>query len=68
MVACGLRAARSARVNSGVRNGGWYILRSSQGFIGIQFGEAADRPVPADYDGDGRADVACLDRVMERGI
>jgi len=40
------------------RNGGWYILRSSQGFIGIQFGEAADRPVPADYDGDGKADVA----------
>ncbi len=40
------------------RNGGWYILRSSQGFIGIQFGEAADKPVPADYDGDGKADVA----------
>jgi len=48
----------SPHVNSIVRNGGWYILRSSQGFIGIQFGEAADRPVPADYDGDGRADVA----------
>ena len=30
------------------RLGGWYILRSSQGFIGIQFGEAADKPVPAD--------------------
>ncbi len=40
------------------RNGSWYILRSSQGFIGIQFGEAADRPVPADYDGNGKADVA----------
>ncbi|MDQ3712621.1 MAG: FG-GAP-like repeat-containing protein [Acidobacteriota bacterium] len=40
------------------RNGGWYILRSSQGFIGIQFGEATDKPVAADYDGDGKADVA----------
>jgi uncharacterized delta-60 repeat protein len=40
------------------RDGGWYILRSSQGFIGIQFGEAANRPVPADYDGDGKADIA----------
>ncbi len=40
------------------RDGGWYILRSSQGFIGIGFGISTDKPVPADYDGDGRADVA----------
>ena len=32
--------------------------RSQLGFSGIQFGSSGDKLVPADYDGDGRADVA----------
>lgn len=42
-----------------VRNGIWWILRSSDG--GVQneyFGLASDDYVPGDYDGDGRADLA----------
>ena len=41
-------------------NGGWFILRSSDG-VGqaVGWGGAAqDVPVAADYDGDGKADVA----------
>jgi CSLREA domain-containing protein len=38
--------------------GVWYLLRSSQGFTGVQFGIASDKIVPADYDGDGRTDIA----------
>ena len=40
------------------RDGMWYIMQSSGGFAAYQFGVAKDRPVPADYDGDGKADVA----------
>ena len=39
-------------------NGTWYLNRSQLGFTGIQFGAAGDQPVPADYDGDGKADVS----------
>lgn len=39
-------------------NGAWYLSRSTAGFIGIQFGQAGDRPVAADYDGDGMSDPA----------
>ncbi|HSK74557.1 MAG TPA: hypothetical protein VK892_22850, partial [Pyrinomonadaceae bacterium] len=38
-------------------NGTWYMLRSRDGFAQVQFGEANDRPVPADYDGDGKTDL-----------
>jgi FG-GAP repeat. len=41
------------------RDGNWYILRSSDNaFVGIGWGLATDKPVPGDYDGDGKFDVA----------
>ncbi|KXK07425.1 MAG: delta-60 repeat domain-containing protein [Acidobacteria bacterium OLB17] len=40
-------------------NGTWYILNSSNGSVSyIPFGTSGDRPVPGDYDGDGKDDVA----------
>jgi hypothetical protein len=36
----------------------WYILGSTKGFYGIQFGTDTDKLVPGDYDGDGKVDVA----------
>lgn len=40
--------------------GSWYIQSSATGnsLAWTQFGSATDAPVPADYDGDGRADIA----------
>jgi hypothetical protein len=35
-----------------------YLLRSQTGFTAFQFGLASDIPAPADYDGDGKADIA----------
>lgn len=34
----------------------WY-QRSQAGFTAIQFGNPTDRPVAADYDGDGKANI-----------
>ncbi len=39
-------------------NGAWYLNQSTDGFTGIQFGQAGDKMVAADYDGDGKADLA----------
>jgi hypothetical protein len=34
------------------------LLRSSLGFTAAAFGIGTDQPTPADYDGDGKTDVA----------
>ncbi|MGB7922761.1 MAG: VCBS repeat-containing protein [Pyrinomonadaceae bacterium] len=40
-------------------NGTWYVLNSVDGTMAAQmWGQAGDKPVPGDYDGDGRTDVA----------
>jgi uncharacterized delta-60 repeat protein len=39
-------------------NGTWYLLNSTSGFTGVQFGASTDKIAPADYDGDGKTDVA----------
>ena len=37
----------------------WYLLYSSNGaYVGRAWGNSADTPAPADYDGDGRTDIA----------
>jgi hypothetical protein len=40
------------------RNGIWHVLGSTTGYNSFQFGLAGDRPVQADYDGDGKTDPA----------
>jgi uncharacterized membrane protein len=42
------------------RNGTWYIQRTQLGFTGIAFGESTGKPVAADFDGDGKFDVAAF--------
>ena len=40
-------------------DGNWYILQSSNGAVRVErFGLPTDRHIPADYDGDGKADIA----------
>ncbi len=39
-------------------DGIWYLLNSQSGFDERQFGAAGDKLVPADYDSDGKTDVA----------
>ncbi|HEX8370596.1 MAG TPA: FG-GAP-like repeat-containing protein, partial [Pyrinomonadaceae bacterium] len=38
--------------------GTWYLNNSQSGFSAAQFGISTDKIVPADYDGDGKTDVA----------
>ncbi|HEY0050333.1 MAG TPA: hypothetical protein VGB68_13645, partial [Pyrinomonadaceae bacterium] len=39
-------------------DGVWYRINSgTDSFTATQFGVSQDKPVPADYDGDGRADL-----------
>jgi hypothetical protein len=46
-------------------NGFWYILKSSDSsFSAVNFGTNIDKPAPADYDGDGKADIA----VFRQGV
>lgn len=41
------------------RNGIWYIFQSSNGVVRVErFGQSSDMFLPADYDNDGKADVA----------
>lgn len=41
-----------------LRDGVWYLLRSTAGWNEFQFGTAGDLAVPGDYDGDGKDDPA----------
>ena len=38
--------------------GNWYMIRSSDGFLGFHFGLPGDVLVPEEYDSDGRQDIA----------
>lgn len=42
----------------GLPNSAWYVLQSSDGLRAYQFGNSTETPAAADYDGDGRTDVA----------
>jgi hypothetical protein len=39
-------------------NGAWYLQRTAQGFSAAQFGANGDKPLQADFDGDGKRDIA----------
>ncbi len=39
-------------------DGNWYLLRSSGGLSGVNFGLSSDKIAPADFDGDGKVDIA----------
>jgi len=39
-------------------DGIWYLLRSTGGFTGFNWGISTDTPTPADYDGDLKTDIA----------
>ncbi len=39
-------------------NSVWYLDQSQNGFTALQFGLSSDKIAPADYDGDGKTDIA----------
>ena len=38
--------------------GNWYYQGSTQGFMGLHFGESTDIPAPGDFDNDGKTDIS----------
>ena len=40
------------------RDGTWYVQQSMAGFLAFRWGIGTDIPAPADYDGDGKTDIA----------
>ena len=36
----------------------WYLFQSTVGFAAVRFGLSTDLPAPADFDGDGKTDIA----------
>ena len=54
-----MATARMTLLISDQRYAEWYIQRSTAGYIGFQFGTPNDTtPTPADFTGDGKADIA----------
>ncbi len=52
-----MTAARYKAEETKESEGVWYLLRSNQGFTALQFGIAEDIPQPADFDGEGQAEL-----------
>jgi glucan-binding YG repeat protein len=54
-----LAVYRGNTIFPGAENGVWYILQSSNNTLRVErFGLPTDKLVPADYDGDSKADIA----------
>lgn len=39
-------------------DGTWFVSRTTAGFLAARFGVATDKPIPADFDGDHKTDMA----------
>ncbi len=49
-------------------NGFWYVMKSSGGFLSVQWGLGTDILVPGDYDGDGKTDFAVYRKNLPSSI